>query len=170
MVPRQSYQDRAKRIADYYLRVDKDKQKVLCHFEDEGVPSRTVHRIINLFEKRGDVSFKRIPGRSKKLSPDEAHEKIASLFKENPKMPPGEVAKILGISRSTLRRILNQMRQEGKESFRAPSEYATCPTCRQRCDPEILESIRLRKTVKKERKPRAKHVVQTTNGEQEQQA
>jgi len=154
MAPRQSYQDRAKRIADFYLRVDKDREKVLLHFEDEGVPARTIHRIIRLYEKRGDVAFKKIPGRGKKISPEEAHEKIAAMYKENPKLPSGEAARALGVSRSTFLRMLADMRAQNKETFRAPAESATCPTCRQKCDPEVLESFKANYYLKKKVKPR----------------
>lgn len=144
MVRRHNYEERAKRIVDFYLRTDKDKKRVVKHFKDEGVPSRSVHRIINQYEERGDASFKKIPGRNRKILPDEAYEKVSALFKQNPKMTCGDVANSMGVSKSTVLRILRQMRKDNVETYRE-IESVICPTCHQRCDPKTLEAIKKRK-------------------------
>lgn len=155
MAPRLTYQERAKRIAEFYIRMNKNTKKVVAHFVEEGVPSRTVHRVLRLFESRGDVAFKKIPGRGRKVSTEEAQQKIADLFRENPKMPIRAAADLLGVSRSTLARLLNEMRAENKDTFQAPPETAICPTCRQKCDPEVLIAARQKKTKTKSLKNRA---------------
>ena len=142
--PRCTYEERAKRIVEFYLRFDKDKLKTLKHFKDEGVPSRSIHRIITNYEKRGEAKFKKIPGRSKKIDSMEAYNKLAAIFKEDPKMSCGDVANRLGVSKTTVLRILRQMRSDNVETYREV-DTVICPTCHQRCDPKVLESIRKRK-------------------------
>lgn len=144
MARRQNFEERAKRIVDFYLRVDKDKKRVVKHFKEEGIPSRSVNRIVNQYEERGDASFKKIPGRTKKLVPEDAYEKVSNFFKSNPKMACGQVASQLGVSKSTVLRILRQMRRENIETYRQV-ETVICPTCHQRIDPTALEAIKKRK-------------------------
>lgn len=144
MAPRHNYEERAKRIIDFYLRTEKDKKRVVKHFKDEGIPSRSVHRIINQYEERGEVAFKKIPGRNRKVLPDEAYERVSALFKKNPKMTCADVASSMGVSKSTVLRILRQMRKDNIETYREV-ESVICPTCHHRCDPKTLEAIKKRK-------------------------
>jgi DNA-binding transcriptional MerR regulator len=157
--PRCTYEERAKRIIEFYLRFDKDKLKTLRHFKDEGVPARSIHRIITNYEKRGDINFKKIPGRSKKINSDEAYDKLASMFKQDPKMSCGDVATRLGVSKTTVLRILRQMRSDNVETYREV-DTVICPTCHQRCDPKVLDAIRKRKeeirAERKTKKPKRK--------------
>lgn len=160
--PRCTYEERAKRIIEFYLRFEKDKVKTLRHFKDEGVPPRSIHRIITNFEKRGEATFKKIPGRSKKIDDHEAYDKLAAMFKEDPKMSLGDVATKLGVSKTTVLRILRQMRLDNIETYREV-DTVICPTCHQRCDPKVLDAIRKRKEeIKEERK--AKRPKRATNG------
>lgn len=141
---RRHFEERAQRIVDFYIRTEKDKKRVVKHFKEEGIPSRSVHRIINQFEERGDASFKKIPGRNRKVLPDEAYGRVAALFKENPKMTCADVASKMEVSKSTVLRILRQMRNDNIETYRE-IESVICPTCHQRCDPKTLDAIKKRK-------------------------
>lgn len=156
--PRCTYEERSKRIVEFYLRFEKDKLKTLKHFKDEGVPARSIHRIITNYEKRGEATFKKIPGRSKKIDSTEAYDKLAAIFKEDPKMSCGDVATRLGVSKTTVLRILRQMRSDNIETYREV-DTVICPTCHQRCNPKVLDAIKRRKEeikVERGKKPRRK--------------
>ena len=144
---RKALEERAKRIVEYYLRVNKDKKKVVDHFTEEGVCKKTITKVIRRHEEEGDVSFKKITGRKGHICTPEMFDKVAGLFKNNPHLPSGQAARELGVGRTTIFRILAKMREKNIETYKYMGE-TRCPTCHQKCDPKVL--------IKKERKPKRK--------------
>lgn len=133
---RRSLEDRARRIVEYYNRVNKDKKRVIEHFEEEGICKRTISKIIRRHEEKGDVTFMKPPGRRGTICTPEMFDRVANLFKENPNLPSGEAAKQLGIARTTIFRVLAKMREKNIETYKIVE--TRCPTCHQKCDPKVL--------------------------------
>lgn len=153
---RRAIEDRAQRIEQYYIQHDRDKKKTYAHFTDEGISKKTVYHVLRRIERAGEVIFKKPSGRKVSVCTPEMFEKVAELFKQNPKLSCREGAKQLGVARTTIFRIMAKMREKNIETYKVIESEPRCPTCHQKIDAKIAEALEKRKN--KVKSPKSKPV------------
>lgn len=139
---RRSNEERAKRIAQYYVRHEKNRKKTYDHFMDEGLCKKTIYHVLRRHDQDGDVSFKKPTGRKVSVCTPEMFDKLANLFKDKPDLSCREAAKQLGVARTTIFRIMAKMREKKIETYKVIESEPRCPTCHQRVDPEKLKKVK----------------------------
>lgn len=145
---RREIEERAHRIEQYFNRHDKDKKKTYAHFMDEGISKKTIYHILRRIEQSGEVTFKRPTGRKVSVCTPEMFEKVAELFKNDPSLSCREGARKLGIARTTIFRIMAKMRESNIETYKQIESDPRCPTCHQKIDPKLAETLKRKKTSK----------------------
>lgn len=96
----------AKRVCHYHKNVaDLDSKLTWHHFKKEGHPKTTIYRYIKKFKDCENVTFKKNPGRTPRVSTPQSRRKVEKVFKANPSLSISAAAQKLKISRSTLQRI-----------------------------------------------------------------
>lgn len=173
------YEERAKRIEQYYLKHGKDKKKTYSHFTDEGLNKRTIYNILRKHEELGDVSHKKGDvGRKATACTPEMFDKCAKLFKDNPKLSFRQAALELNVPRTTVYRILSKMKENDLETYKISEADPRCPTCHQKIDPAKVsllkpkrERAKQKKKVKSKQEPKKNDKLQGDTGgtEREQQ-
>lgn len=143
---RRAIEERAQRIEQYYTLHGKDKKRTYAHFTDEGISKKTVYHVIRRIEQSGKVIFKKPSGRKVSVCTPEMFEKVANLFKENPKLSCREGAKQLGVARTTIFRIMAKMRENNIETYKVIESDPRCPTCHQKIDKKILQALEKKKS------------------------
>lgn len=146
------YEERAKRIEQYYLKHGKDKKKTYLHFTDEGLNKRTIYNILRKHEELGDVSHKKGDvGRKATACTPEMFDKCAKLFKENPKLSFRQAALELNVPRTTVYRILSKMKENDLETYKISETDPRCPTCHQKIDPSKVNLLKPKREKEKEK-------------------
>lgn len=140
------YEERAKRIEQYYLKHGKDKKKTYLHFTDEGLNKRTIYNILRKHEELGDVSHRKGDvGRKATACTPEMFDKCAKLFKDNPKLSFRQAALELNVPRTTVYRILSKMKENDLETYKVGEADPRCPTCHQKIDPAKVALLKPKK-------------------------
>lgn len=70
------------------------------HFLREGMHRKTIDRILDRFEERGNPDFKKKTGRPVVLGSPKVVKKVEKAFVKNPNISDGAVATKVGLSRS----------------------------------------------------------------------
>lgn len=153
----QKYEERAKRIEQYYLKHGKDKKKTYVHFTDEGLNKRTIYNILRKHEELGDVSHKKGDvGRKATACTPEMFDKCAKLFKENPKLSFRQAALELNVPRTTVYRILSKMKENDLETYKISETDPRCPTCHQKIDPSKVNLLKPKREKEKAKQNKKK--------------
>lgn len=146
MNTRQAIEDRAKRIVQYYLRYEGDKKRTCAHFEDEGIPKRTILNVLKRFQDKlanppptddeekesFNLMGKKPLGRKPTVTTPEMFDKVSSLFREYPDLSCREAAKRLDLARTSIFRVIKKMKENGIEINKDIVSERRCPTCHQR--------------------------------------
>lgn len=149
---RREIEERAHRIEQYFNRHDKDKKKTYAHFMDEGISKKSIYHVLRRIEQSGEVTFKRPTGRKVSVCTPEMFEKVAELFKNDPSLSCREGARKLGIARTTIFRIMAKMRERNIETYKLIESDPRCPTCHQKIDEKIAETLKKKKNTTKDKK------------------
>lgn len=132
------FEERAKRIWEYYLRHSKDRKRTCEHFQDEGLSKRTVYHILRKYEQQGDATSKKPIGRPPTVCTEEMFSRVSQIFRENPNLSCREAALQLGIKRTTIFRIMEKMRERDLPTNKILERQRRCPTCHQKIDSNVI--------------------------------
>jgi len=106
----------AKSVIHFYKNEgEKCKTTVVKHFVAEGRDKKTIYRILKRFLETGNDEYKVFPGRTPIFSSPRTVEKVKIAFESNPNASVRQIARKLGISKSTISHIkVNKLRIRGK--------------------------------------------------------
>lgn len=99
-------EDLAKRICHYYENITgRDRKLTRQHFMNEHIRRTTINRILERFEERGNIEYRKSPGRQVRVMTPKVQKKVKRMFKRDPETSERIVADKLELKKTTLHRI-----------------------------------------------------------------
>jgi hypothetical protein len=96
----------AKRIVHYYENIaGRDRKKTRQHFVDENIRRTTINRILDRYEERGTIEFRKNCGRPRDVSTPKVLKAVKRIFDSDPEISERVAADKLGLDPTTLHRI-----------------------------------------------------------------
>lgn len=100
-----NYQERARRIIEFFQLKNEDRKLTINHFLEEGVPERSIINVLKRYRDEGRVEFKKKSGRPATVNNKKNQNRVKSSFKTNPSTSVRNVGQKLSISKSSVARI-----------------------------------------------------------------
>ena len=105
----QSYQERAKRIIQFFQQHNDDIQLTINHFKEENVPERSIRDVVNRFLKEGRVDFKPKTGRPSTVDTKTNRKRVKLAYLRKPSRSVRNTGERLNINYSSVQRIKKKL-------------------------------------------------------------
>lgn len=113
-----SSEDNGKRVCHAYENVfRRDRKKTRDHFILEGMHRKSIYRILDRYNERGNADFKKSTGRPALVGSNKVVEKVEKAYLVNPNVSERTVARQVGISQSYLHKI--KVQKLGFKTYKA---------------------------------------------------
>lgn len=117
---REKYQFRAEVICQFFEDHHHDKLVTLKHFQQQNVPTRSIHRVIKRYLERQTATFKPIPGSQPTVNTSVFQKAVLKKVKKNPSVSVRELANDLDTSTRTIVNAKNVLGIKCRKKRKAP--------------------------------------------------
>ena len=113
-------QETARRIVKYYNEHQEDRSTTTKHFQDEGIPLRTIQNVLKRYIDDGRVDYSWNSGPARSVLTKTNLKKIRGKFISKPSIIGRKVAKEVGISEKSVRRAKGELGIITRKKITAP--------------------------------------------------
>ena len=110
----------ARRIVGFFQRPENDRRATIDHFLQEGLNAKTIARVINRFEKTGQIGYSKKSGPRPTILTSSALRKVGNHYKRNPEISERILAAKLRMSKGSVYRSKKKLKIRSRKKKTAP--------------------------------------------------